>query len=190
MAILNSNGIVTFSSVPTDAPTTNGPTFGRLVDTNTFYYYDGSDWVTITLGDDTAYDESTWNANLDVPTKNAIRDKFESIATATAAATPLMYKAIISQVGTNDPTATIIYNTLGEVPTFARTMAATYELEVVNPIFTLNKTIILGHPITGVAPISRFIPFSTTVIQFTTHSEDDTGEDLAGTMFVSIEIYP
>lgn len=143
----------------------------------------------VTVPDD-PYDETSWNANNEVPTKNAIRDKFESLETSIASATPLMYKAIISQVGTADPTATIIYNTLGEVPTFARTMAATYELEVVNPIFTLNKTIILGHPITGVAPISRFIPFSTTVIQFTTHSEDDTGEDLAGTMFVSIEIYP
>jgi hypothetical protein len=49
MAILNSNGIVTFSSIPVTEPTTNGPTFGRLEDTNTFYYWDGSDWVTVIL---------------------------------------------------------------------------------------------------------------------------------------------
>ena len=28
--------------------------------------------------DDTAYDESTWDGNTDAPTKNAVRDKFES----------------------------------------------------------------------------------------------------------------
>lgn len=79
MAILNSNGIVTFSSVPVDAPTDNGPGFGRLVDSNTFYYYNGSAWVTIKIGDDTAYNAGTWNGNLNVPTMNAIRDKIEAM---------------------------------------------------------------------------------------------------------------
>ena len=32
--------------------------------------------------DDTAYDATTWNANLDAPTKNAIRDKVETMDTA------------------------------------------------------------------------------------------------------------
>ncbi len=51
MAILNSNGIVTFSSAPITAPTTNGPSFGRLVNTDTFYYYNGSAWIPISLGE-------------------------------------------------------------------------------------------------------------------------------------------
>jgi len=31
--------------------------------------------------DDTAYNEASWNANTDAPTKNAVRDKFESLGT-------------------------------------------------------------------------------------------------------------
>lgn len=33
---------------------------------------------------DTAYNEATWNGNTDAATKNALRDKFESLATATS----------------------------------------------------------------------------------------------------------
>jgi len=35
------------------------------------------------LGDDTAYNESTWNADTRVPTKNAVRDQFEAEPAAT-----------------------------------------------------------------------------------------------------------
>ena len=40
--------------------------------------------VSIPVVDDTAYDESSWNDNLDAPTKNAVRDKFEGLTIAEA----------------------------------------------------------------------------------------------------------
>jgi len=36
-------------------------------------------WKRIAFADNTAYDAGTWDGNLDVPTKNAVRDKFESL---------------------------------------------------------------------------------------------------------------
>lgn len=192
MAILNSNGIVTFSSVPVDAPTTNGPTFGRLTNTNTFYYWNGSAWITKIIGDDTAYDATSWNANLDVPTKNAIRDKFEAVTTSIAAitsVTPLIYKAKVSQAGTADPTATIIYNTLGEVPTYARQGTGEYELGIVAALFTA-KTIVnitlLENANTFSTKVEMTANNKVTLYTYTTEVVDD----LDGDLFVSIEIYP
>lgn len=42
----------------------------------------GIDNVSNVATDDTAYNESTWNANLDGATKNAIRDKVETMDSA------------------------------------------------------------------------------------------------------------
>lgn len=45
MAIVNSAGIVTYTVAPVTAPTANGPTFGRIEDTNTFVYWNGTSWT-------------------------------------------------------------------------------------------------------------------------------------------------
>lgn len=79
MAFLRSNGIAVVDSIPTNTPVDGNGTIARLVDSNTFYYWDGSIWVTIVIGDDTAYDATSWNGNMNVPTMNAIRDKIESL---------------------------------------------------------------------------------------------------------------
>jgi len=42
-----------------------------------------------------------------------------------------VYKALLTQSGTDAPTAIVLENTLGEVPTFTRTVAGTYRLNVV-----------------------------------------------------------
>ena len=194
MAILTSNGIVTFSSVPTDPPTTNGPTFGRLTNTNTFYYWNGSAWITKVIGDDTAYDATSWNGNLDVPTKNAIRDKFEAVTTSIAAitsVTPLIYKALITQTGTNDPTAVVIYNSLGQVPVYSRQGVSEYELGVTGAIFTANKTFVhCTMESTSTAFVAKIELSATNKITITTFGEDGTAEELVGKMFISIEVYP
>lgn len=80
MAILRSNGILEVSSIPAHTPINNQATLARLTDTNTFYYWDGASWITLIIGDDTAYDATSWNGSLDVPTKNAIRDAIEALA--------------------------------------------------------------------------------------------------------------
>lgn len=189
--ILNSNGIVTFSSVPTDAPTTNGPTFGRLIDTNTFYYYNGSAWVAITLGSDVAYDETTWNDNLDVPTKNVIRDKFEDVTTnVSSIIVPLKYIALITQAGTSAPTATIIYNTLGEVPTFNYDGVGDYDLVTVAALFTA-KTVIQATLVNGsTANLLKVVRTSTTEFGIFTYDLSAVAANLVGSIYLSIEVYP
>lgn len=50
MAILNSNGILTVSALPTHEPTSSQARFARLQNTFTFYYYDGTlPWKTLNL---------------------------------------------------------------------------------------------------------------------------------------------
>lgn len=45
MAILNSNGIVLVTSIPTWTPTGDDATLARLQDTSTFWYWNGSAWT-------------------------------------------------------------------------------------------------------------------------------------------------
>lgn len=50
MAILNSNGILTVSTLPTHEPTSSQARLARLQNTFTFYYYDGAlPWKTLNL---------------------------------------------------------------------------------------------------------------------------------------------
>lgn len=190
MAILNSNGIVTFSSVPVTAPTDGGPSFGRLVDTNTFYYYNGSAWVTVKIGDDTAYNATTWNANLDVATKNVIRDEFEAIrASLVSAATPLKYKVVLSQALTAAPTASIAINTLGEVPVNAYVGVGNYEFGTTGTPFTA-KTIITATLDNGAAAETVKVEVTATnKISIFTYTAG-VADELDGDLHLSIEIYP
>src|SRR4029079_16913918 len=218
--IIRSTGLPQVTELPTDAPTDNGPRFVQFEDSNTFGYWDGADWNTLTLGtpgiddvlaigqiltggrsinlggnsleigtnnsmfnindsgiislgdiynntngtkitvddaaqtitaskDVTVPDEAYgigWNGSLEVPTKNAVYDKIETLASI---APSKIYKAIIAQSGTGLPTATILLNTLGEVPTFVRNNIGDYELNTVAGIFLTNKTLVHATISTG-----------------------------------------
>lgn len=63
-------------------------------------------------------------------------------------AQPKRYKALISQAGENDPTASVLENTLGEVPTFSRSAVGSY-LIATTGILTTNKTFVLCQQING-----------------------------------------
>ena len=54
---------------------------------------------------DVAYDATTWNANTDAATKNALRDKFETIPGY------LVYTALLNQAATDPPVATVLGTT-------------------------------------------------------------------------------
>jgi hypothetical protein len=69
------------------------------------------------------------------------------------------YVALINQSSTNIPTAVVLENTFSEVPTFSRTSAGVYKLELIDS-FTLDKTFI----VTGSADISAGIGDFATVI--------------------------
>lgn len=78
------------------------------------------------------------------------------------------YQAIISQTGTNAPSATTFQNELITSMTWARASAGLYTLTAGSAVFTSNKTvIILSNPITSL--VSYFIiSTSNTVITLTT----------------------
>lgn len=49
MAIINSHGIMQVTSIPTHTPTSTQARLARLVDTMTFFLFNGSAWITIRL---------------------------------------------------------------------------------------------------------------------------------------------
>lgn len=49
MAILQSHGVLLVNTIPTHTPSAGQATLARLQDTFTFYYYNGSGWLTIRL---------------------------------------------------------------------------------------------------------------------------------------------
>lgn len=59
------------------------------------------------------------------------------------------YKALLSQSGSNAPTAIVLENTLGEVPTFVYSDIGEYRLTTVGNIFETNKTIVNFQLITS-----------------------------------------
>lgn len=57
-----------------------------------------------------------------------------------------VYSALVSQIGTSDPTAIILENTLGVIPTWGRTNVGDYFVQAIGK-FTLDKTTIsIGIP--------------------------------------------
>ena len=86
------------------------------------------------------------------------------------------YTALISQSGTNDPTATVIYNNTSSILTWARTGAGTYTAtSSVNLNFTGGKTIVFinyGNPSSDGLPPKWSITSDTII---TVPTQDETG---------------
>jgi len=82
-----------------------------------------------------------------------------------------VYTALISQSGTNDPTAIVLENTLGVPVTFSRTGDGTYYITCSEfNFFTINKTFI--SPIVTDDALKRYImrPVSPTTIELVTYN--------------------
>tara|TARA_A100001201_G_scaffold61428_2_gene58649 strand:+ start:213 stop:647 length:435 start_codon:yes stop_codon:yes gene_type:complete len=81
------------------------------------------------------------------------------------------YAALISQSGTNAPTATALKNNTGYTYTWARTGSGTYTITANGNAFTNNKTIVfmnLGEYAGGGVPRSVWTRTSDTVLTITT----------------------
>ena len=130
-----------------------------------------------------AYDAG-WNGDNTVPTKNDVYDKIESLNIATFT----QYKALITQTGTGAPTATVLHNTLGGTPTWARTSAGIYTLTLtgafsgnVNIHFGSNENIFINfiyHEVT-----------SANVLTFYFHDGNTNLEAEVSKLSLNIEIY-
>lgn len=99
-----------------------------------------------------------------------------------------VYTALLTQTGTDAPTAIVLENTLGETPTFQYNSPGNYSLLTSGSIFTANKTFFisslsgdLGYSSVALARISN-----TEVI-----IELDSGEDIQlDNASIEIRVYP
>lgn len=106
MAIVNSTGILTVSSIPTHTPTADQARLARLQNTLTFFYYNGTAWVTCRLNTKETYNGAIIPDNADIGTAlQALEDAIEAI-TLDGNHTPVVRANAIEDV---EPTA-------GEVP--------------------------------------------------------------------------
>ncbi len=113
---------------------------------------------------------------------------------------PLIYRALISQTGSDAPTAVILENTLGEVPTFSYNSTGIYQLNTVGNLFTTNKVYLQfrnkisvgGDFGTSTAIWADYQVFSDTMITiFSTRGDGSTPIDNGLTNFeLTILIYP
>lgn len=80
MAIVNSTGILTVTSIPTHTPTTDQARLARLQDTLSFFFYNGAAWVTCRLETKETYNGDIIPDNADIGTAlQALEDAIEAI---------------------------------------------------------------------------------------------------------------
>lgn len=128
---------------------------------------------------DTAYDATSWNGNTDVPTKNAVRDKFESLSPGGGNITADVYIANITQTGVGDPTATVGDNTLGGTVVWTRDSLGLYYGTLTG---AFAGTIIFTHSIDNQGSAYAVFPVKISDNQIRIYSYDSSGgsEDLDG----------
>ena len=86
-----------------------------------------------------------------------------------------VYTALLNQIGTAAPVATILQNTTGGTIIWTRTITGEYTATIANALFTLNKTLVFInngdglHQGQGVAP--SWISPTTTTINIDTFSD-------------------
>jgi hypothetical protein len=100
-----------------------------------------------------------------------------------------VYKAILSQSGTGNPTAIVLENTTGVTITFTRSVDGTYSITASSPLFNSSTGISISNPELGT--VARVAYTNTTTLSMFT-AELLTGNlidgGLAGTL-LTIEIY-
>ena len=86
---------------------------------------------------------------------------------AVAARPYKVYTALLSQTGTNAPTATVLENTTGETPTLSRTNVGVYIINLTSP---QNKTFVLSTPSSNFIFQNIFVASGGTTIRISTAS--------------------
>jgi hypothetical protein len=127
------------------------------------------------------------STNQSNPTKN-----FSVGSVVTAGLGYTAYTALISQSGTNAPTATVLKNNTGHTYTWTRTAAGKYEITANGNAFTANKTAVFinyGNPSSDGLP-PKWVRTSDTLVKVSTQDETAVLDDniLNGAAF-EIRIY-
>ena len=114
------------------------------------------------------------------------------LSNAAAVNSPKLYKAFISQSGTNAPSPTVIVNTLGASPTFTYLGVGGYEITGAG-LFPTGKTVtLISQPVDpNNAGESQFLFSSTDVINFNTYLSGIQSDDATPSgQTIIIEVYP
>jgi hypothetical protein len=110
----------------------------------------------------------------------------------------LVYSALLSQTGTNAPTAIVLANTLGGTPTFTRSSAGVYTLTL-STAFTVNKTFLSGTVESGGGVSANFVMLTRananeiiikTVSADASFPVQDLADGLLNNSSVEIRVYP
>lgn len=103
----------------------------------------------------------------------------------------LVYRALLTQTSTNDPTVTVLENTTGTTITWTHAATGVSRATAGSAIFAANKTAVLASVQTNARTIATWRQ-STTIIDITT-ATSSTGASVDGALlesFVQILIYP
>lgn len=166
-----------------------------------FYVCDGSAWNEVSLGSGGGggVEPSNTPGTADNPVTNGGDGNFplELVYTNGVAKwekRPKVYVAILTQSGTNNPTAVVVENSLGGEPALVRTDAGTYEVRAVAGTVPKDKSVLF---IGSQTDDNR----SSGLINFQPYSDDLLGiltRDLAGVLSddglghtaIRIEVFP
>jgi len=104
------------------------------------------------------------------------------------------YKALLTQSGTDAPTAVILENTLGEVPTFSYSASGEYKMTS-NGKFTGKTFLIIGSATDGdpsglSQDVDAFVYSINEIIFISRDTIDDPTNGLLENTSILIEVYP
>lgn len=101
-----------------------------------------------------------------------------------------VYKALISQEAAGAPTAIVLVNTLGVVPTFAYTTTGEYVLTATG-VFTVDKTFILTGSSVDAGCTVKITHSSVNDISIKTYDSGNSAKNTIITEYpILIEVYP
>lgn len=118
-----------------------------------------------------------------------IKDALETIY----ANQPKVYRALLTQSGTNAPTAIVLENTLGETPTFSYSNDGEYTLNTVGNVFTQDKTFITyaPFPVVGIdVRTFQAVRNNQTVVDLRTYNAGALTNDMILNSAIEILVYP
>lgn len=120
---------------------------------------------TVITGDDTAYNATTWNANLGTPSKNSVRDKIETLTGGETAAlvSDTAYASSWNGVTTIAPSKNAVYDKIETIPSEDQLKTLTVNLSSAN-ITGMFATPFEIIPAPGAGKV---IAFETVVFSFT-----------------------
>ena len=101
------------------------------------------------------------------------------------------YVALLTQTGTDAPVATVLENTLGEVPVWSRDDVGEYFLTASGNIFVQDKTaILIGSPSSGAGNQALAMWQSVTQIFVAVYSGGGVADGFLADTILKVEVYP